>query len=81
MGQLKISEAKNILVFDSKVNSRDEEPRLLEAYTMALNALDIVESIPELKRAFPNSAVLDDILNTMREKGFDVPDFKIRGMY
>lgn len=70
MFKLTIPEAKNILVYDGHFNKDDNEASA-EAYAMAARAFEIVESIPDLKDAFPQSPVLDDLIKTMEEKGFN----------
>ncbi len=65
-------EARNILTYNSHIENAGEDELIAEAYTMGIRALEIVEEIPRLKKAFPESIVLDDILATMEKKGFDI---------
>lgn len=81
MDKMHTRDAKKILLTSFESLSCKGQPAVKEAYDMASKALDVIELMPTYKRNFPQSAVLDDILDTLRKMGFDMPEFKTKGVY
>ena len=79
--KIEIAEWKGQLDYIRMVDVKIKDPAKDKAFEMASKALDIVGMMPDYKDAFPNSAVLDAILTVMKEKGFEVTEYDIKGMY